>query len=226
MPALPNVPNVVRVDLKYTNDVASAKLLNRLFFRYTGAAGTSAELTTMAANIKGYWLAELQAWTPTIQHLVEVEMVDLTTELSPSGVWVGVETGSEVGQINSAQLAFLVTKTILRRYRGGKPKTFLPVGTALDLATQGTWAAGIIAGITGSWPAFVADIIADASYATFTAEVCVHYYGPPNVVVTNPVTGRARTVSTLRAVPLVDDVQGYSFEAAVATQRRRTGRKR
>ena len=226
MPALPNVPNVVRVDLKYTNDVASAKLLNRLFFRYTGAAGTSAELATMASNIEGYWAAELKAWTPTIQHLVEVEMVDLTTELSPSGVWVGDETGSEVGQINSAQLAFLVTKTILRRYRGGKPKTFLPVGTALDLASQGTWASGIIAGITGSWPAFVADIIGDATYATFAAEVCVHYYGPPNVVVTNPVTGRARTVSTLRAVPLVDDIQGYTFEAAVATQRRRTGRKR
>ena len=226
MPALPNVPNVVRIDLKYTNDVASAKLLNRLFFRYTGAAGTSAELTTMAANIKGYWLAELQAWTPTIQHLVEVEMVDLTTELSPSGVWVGSTAGTEAGQINSAQLAFLVTKTILRRYRGGKPKTFLPVGTALDLATQGTWGSGIIAGITGSWATFVGDIIADASYATFSAEVCVHYYGPPNVVVINPVTGRARTVSTLRAVPLVDDVQGYSYEAAVATQRRRTGRKR
>jgi hypothetical protein len=224
--ALPNVNDVVRIVLDYTNNAATGKIINRMDWLYTGAGGTGAEMLTLATNISGYWGAHCADLAPSESALASVTCTDLTTTSSPTAEFTSPVSGTRSGTQNSAQVAFLVSKKIATRYRGGKPKTFLPYGTASDLLSVGAWESTFVASVTGGWNAFVAAITADASYCTFSEEVCVSYYGPPNVVITNPVTGRARTVSTQRAVPLKYPIVSYEYEAQVATQRRRTGRKR
>lgn len=226
MPALPVVPDVLKVTLSVGNDVDVNKTLNILHFGYSTAAPDSTACATLAAAIEGYWSTNCKSLLTSSSALDEVKVTDLSSDSGGVGTWTGSTTGTRAGQINSAQLAFLVQMLIATRYRGGKPKTFLPFGVAPDLTNQGAWGGSFITAVTDGWNAFIAAILADTSAVTFTNQVCVSYYGPPNVVITNPVTGRARTVSTVRAVPKVYPITGYTYQTEVATQRRRTGRRR
>jgi hypothetical protein len=61
--------------------------------------------------------------------------------------------------------------------------------------------------------------------ATITDQVNVSYYGPPNRLITGS-TGRVKTISTMRADPIVDTITGISCSSIPANQRRRSGQKR
>lgn len=226
MPPLPSVTKVVRVELLYSNNASTTNQLNRLFFEYSGSAGTTTEMNAFASAISSYWATHCASLLPTEAEMAEVKCVDLSTESSPIGSYSTGVAGTRSGTPNSAQLAFMVQMTIARRYRGGKPKTFLPYGTAADLTNVGSWGGSFITAVTTGWNAFIAAVIADTNYSTFSQQVNVSYYEPPNIIVTNPVTGRARTVSTVRTSAVIDPILSYVYESKVATQRRRTGRKR
>ena len=223
---LPFAPSVIRVKLFYTNQVRSNAILNTLHFRYTGAAGTNAEMATLAANIAGYWGATLKSDTNTTVSLTTVETRDLSSDMGTLGTWTGTTAGSRSDTINSAQAALLVTYTIPRTYRGGKPKTFLPVGDAIALLDEGHWTSDFVSSVQGNLETFLADILADTSAVTFSDQVNVSYYEPPNVAILNPVTGRYRTVSTLRTVAQIDTITTVTCQPQIASQRRRTGRRR
>ena len=223
---LPFAPSVIRVKLFYTNQVRTNAILNTLHFRYTGAAATDAEMATLASNIAGYWAATLAADTNTTVALTTVETRDLSSDMGTLGTWTGTNAGARSDTINSAQAALLVTYTIPRTYRGGKPKTFLPVGDAIALLNEGNWESSFVSSVQTKLDTFLADILADASAVTFTDQVNVSYYEPPNVLVINPVTGRARTVSTQRATAQIDTITTVTCQPQVACQRRRTGRRR
>ena len=77
---LPFAPSVIRVKLFYTNQVRTNAILNTLHFRYTGAAGTNAEMATLAANIAGYWGDTLKADTNSTVSLTTVETRDLSSQ--------------------------------------------------------------------------------------------------------------------------------------------------
>lgn len=223
---LPFAPAVIRIKLLYTNQVRTNAILNTLHYHYTGAAATDAEMLTLASNIAGYWADSLAAVHNTTVALTTVEVRDLTSDMGTTGVWTGSNAGSRSDTVNSAQLAGLVTYTIARSYRGGKPKMFLPCGDAIALASEGAWSGGFVSSAQAALDSFRADILADTSAVTFDSQVNVSYYEPPNVVIINPVTGRARTVSTQRSAAQVDTITTATFQPQVATQRRRTGRKR
>jgi hypothetical protein len=232
MTALPDVPNVLRVILRYTNNADVGKPINRLYFEFSGGAFTNAILNTFAANVEAAWATHCASLCPSESHLVEVDAVDLTTASSAVGIWTGSTDGSNAGTDNSAQLAYLVSMSIARRYRGGKPKTFLPYGTATDLASVGAFTSGFQTAVTAGWNAFIAEITAlTPGGCVISGQVNVSYYGPPNHLITGS-TGRVRTVSTLRTAALgtgavlVDPITAYAYPVEVASQRRRTGRKR
>lgn len=226
MTALPAVPSVVRTELFYTNNATTGTILNRLFFKYTGGAGTDTTMATLADNISGYWGTHVKSLVVDEAALSSVKCVDLSSATAPLGEYVTPVPGTSGGSSIPASTAFLVTYQIARRYRGGKPKSFLPIGAQSDLADVGAWSTTFISNVQTQWNAFIAAVLADTSAVTFTDQVNVSYYGPPNVPITNPVTGRTRTVSTLRTVPLVDTIIGTTYEAELATQKRRIGRKR
>jgi hypothetical protein len=108
-----------------------------------------------------------------------------------------------------------------RRYRGGKPRGYWPLGTATDLQTRQTWTSDFTsAAVTILQNIYSQNNDQSADGCTITNQVNVSYYGPPNRIITGS-TGRVRTVSTVRAVPIVDSVTAVSINDRLASQRRR-----
>jgi hypothetical protein len=111
---------------------------------------------------------------------------------------------------------------VARRYRGGKPRSYVPWGTADDLGDRQDWDSGVLTAFHTGWSAIISAL--EAAYpigaATFVSMCAVSYYGPPNRTITGS-TGRVRTISTVRAVPLVDDWSTFSVVQKIGSQRRR-----
>jgi hypothetical protein len=115
----------------------------------------------------------------------------------------------------------MIQFNIARRYRGGKPKIFLPAGVAADISNTNTWGSTFLATANTDWAAFAAAVLAAGWTGAGTlTHVNVSYY-TGFTVVTNPVTHRARNVPTLRGAPVVDTVISYAAEVDIASQRRR-----
>jgi hypothetical protein len=220
VPALPAVPGVLKCQIGYQvgSDVAA---LSRFFVHFTGTNPTAAQCNAFATSIKNAWSANLAAYMTNNNTLQGVFIEDLSSATGATGVDVTVVTGTNAGIPIPAGAATMVQFLIARRYRGGKPKIFLPLGNAGNLTTQTQWTAAYLALIQPAFVAFMAAVIAAGWTGAGTlSHVNVSYYNGFTVV-TNPTTHRARNVPTLRGTPIVDTVTAYSVEAGVASQRRR-----
>lgn len=220
MPALPAVPSVVKVTTPYALE-GDPTALCRFFVHYSGTAPTAAELATFADAVSTAWNGNLAAFHNLNVTEGPVNCEDLTSATGAVGFGAATHPGTRVGAPIAAGSATMVQFGIARRYRGGKPKMFLPAGVAGDLTNSATWGAVYLANITAAFNAFIAAVLAAgwAGAGTLT-HVNVSYFQGFTVVV-NPITHRARNVPTLRGAPVVDTVVGYSVEQGVASQRRR-----
>jgi hypothetical protein len=215
---------VLRVSIKHgfasDNDV-----VYRLFFAYTGTAPTSANLTTMATAVRAAWNTNVKALCSTAGGLTQVAIVDLTNTSAGSGMDATTVVGTRTGGALPGGVATLVNFSIARRYRGGKPRIYMPYGTQTDIQGSQTFTTTYQSAMQSALNAFVTAIIAAApSGTTITSVVNVSYY-EGFTVVTNPITGRSRNVSTARTTPLIDAVLSTAVNVKFASQRRRNLRK-
>lgn len=219
MPPLPPVPQVVRVLMKSTYD-EDIDVLNRFFVEYTGTAPTAADLVTYATHVMGEWASEFKPLYGPNVSLVTCTVQDLTSETSASGEFSETETGTRTGGTLPAGTAALAKFLIARRYRGGKPRVYLPFFTVTDLDNAQTWLSTSTDSLLTALEAFVAGgLLTTVSGTVFATHVNVSYFkGFTNF--TEP-SGRVRAIPTLRPVPLVDAVAGYAINPNVASQRRR-----
>lgn len=221
MPALPNVPGVIRVSLQHTLG-QDLDALVRFYMAYTGTAPTSTQMGTFATSVSTAWGTNLKALACSTVKLVEVTAVDLTSPTAGIGAAAVSITGTRTTPVNSAQVCMLVNFKVSRRYRGGKPRAYLPYGNNADFTDPQTWGSTLVTAVNTGWAAFITALIAaPPGTATLTGQVNVSYFDGFTVV-TNPVTGRSRNVPTLRATPVVDSITSIAASARVATQRRRT----
>jgi hypothetical protein len=218
MPALPVVPNVVKADLQWSvsSDITVA---TGLFFEYSGTAPNNAAALSLAATIYAAWAANNSLWdedTSAIGCKV--------TDLSSSSGGVGEHAGSTAGGLTepiAGSSCLLVNYAISRRYRGGRPRSYLPWGDATKLGNRQTWEASFITAANAAITDTFAAIIGSSSGGTtITNHVNVSYY-EGFTLVTSPTTGRGRNVPTLRTAPLVDTISGFAASTRVASQRRR-----
>jgi hypothetical protein len=116
----------------------------------------------------------------------------------------------------------LFNGTVLRRYRGGKPRSYWPFGTYSDLANPSQWSTTYITAVTTAMDAFLAHMLAITESGTsLTSQVNVSLYSGFTSV-ENPVTHRWRNIPTYRTGTIpVDDIVSYSINAKPGTQRRR-----
>jgi hypothetical protein len=220
MPALPAAPGVLKITVPMTLE-GDPFALNRFFFHYDGTAPTPTQLATFADVVSTAWGARLAtlANANVTQQTVNVEDLSSSTGAVANGstTHVGTRTGAPIAAGSCVMIQFLIA----RRYRGGKPKIFLPFGVAADLTGSSTWGATFLGNVATGWGQFIADISAAMWTGSLTIKhVNVSYY-EGFTVVTNPITHRARNVPTLRGAPVVDTVVGYGTENSVASQRRR-----
>jgi hypothetical protein len=130
---------------------------------------------------------------------------------------VGTASGTPV----PAGVALLQNFTVARRYRGGKPRIYLPVGTSATLQNASTWTSGFVTSMNAAWASASTFIPAAApSGTTITGQVSVSYYKDFTVFIGS--TGRARNISTLRTGgPVIDSITAATVNAKPASQRRR-----
>lgn len=220
MPPLPAVPGVLRVQFKHSSSL-DLDVLNRVFMQYTGTWPTSANLSTMAATVFTAWGTDLKALAPNAVTLEEVVIQDLTSSSAGVGLHTGSTAGTRGTSLIPAASSALVNLSVARRYRGGKPRVYLPYGVSADLNGTQNWTTAFQGALLTGWNAWIAAIIAAApGGTTITQQVNVSYY-EGFTVVTNPVTGRARNVPTLRSSPVVDAVVASAVSLVIASQRRR-----
>lgn len=221
MPPLPSVPDVLRINVDWTLGLdLNAQV--RLHASYTGTAPNDAACTTIASDL----LTQANTdWLPLQSTAVSLDSFTVTDLSSPTG-GTGVFTFSNPGTRSGSQLpadaAVLWNLHIARRYRGGKPRGYFPFGVGGDLTNPQEWSsAAVTAFETGlqNWLTYLSSLT--VSGTSITGLVNVSYYHLFTVV-TNPTTGRARNVPTLRSSPLVDPVTANGVNAHVASQRRRT----
>jgi hypothetical protein len=220
MPPLPSPGAVIKADLLFTVGT-DAQALSRFYINYTGTPPTDASLTTFASLLN----AECDDALPPLMHPDTTydgcTLRDLGSDTGLEMSFPETSVGSRSGDALGADVAVLINMHIGRHYRGGKPRGYIPLGTATDLQTRQTWttdfqdaAGGTMSDVYGAMDGSSVD------GCTAGVLVNVSYYGPPNRYL-GTAPGRIRTVSTVREVPIVDIVTTTSMNIKLGSQRRR-----
>ena len=218
-PQAPTPSGVVKVQLVHkvgedTNAICS------LHFGYSGSGATVAGLNALASAIGTAWGS---SGLPTGVHqqvtLETVNCLDAQNPSNPGGSASPNVPGTVTGDMLTAETCLLLNLHINRRYRGGKPRVYLPYGQPTQLQDMQTWTTGALSFFTTHWTTFINSILAFGGPPVLTSQVSVSYtsgstwHQKPN--------GSWVEVMTPRATPIVDPVTGWTFNAKPGSQRRR-----
>lgn len=217
-PPLPASP-CVRVALDYTEaDGASAG--SRFYLSYSGSAPTAANCATLAGDIATAWATDLSPQVQSEYSLTEVDVLDIATLTGHSGTVATSHAGGDGSSSTPQQVATNIEFLIGRRYRGGKPRMYLPPPGRAAYAGENKWSGSFVTATNTAIAAFFTAIEALSIGAIGTlAHVNLSYYdGFTNV--TNS-SGRIHAAPKYRTTALVDTVVGYSTKALMSSQRRR-----
>lgn len=217
-PPLPDT-SIVRVRLDYTES-DSFKGGSRFFLSYTGSAPTPGNCSTLAGDIESAWVTDLAPLVNTNWALTEVDVLDITTRSGNSGQWTGSTSGTRSGTPVPAQVASGVEYGIARRYRGGKPRMYLPPGVQGDQLDGSHWSSSFVSALSTGVANFMAAIeaLSVGSMGTLAHVNLSYYDGFTNH--TNP-SGRSKAVPTYRPTALHDVVESYAGKAVLSSQKRR-----
>lgn len=220
MPALPDVNKVVRCELTFLIDEDLGGKV-RFFKRYSGVAPSAADLDEFATDI-----SELFSSSGLASHMVDeyaltdVDCIDLTSSTAAVGHWGGSVAGTDTHAHLDAAACVLVSHKIARRYRGGHPRNYWPLGTGNDIADSQKWGSSFVTAVQTDMNSFYGGINGEGWTSAGTIDqVNISYY--EGFTVFTGVTGRARNVSTPRATPLIDTVTAHKVQTGIATQRGR-----
>ncbi len=220
MPALPVVPKVIKTAFIFSDGV-NTDIVSRVYLQYSGTPPSSTELNTFAGMCKSEWVAQLLGSLNQVLTLGRVHCVDLSSDLGAEGDWLGAEVGTATALPVPLDAAVVVSYPIARRYRGGHPRGYWPIGSADSLDSPQAWDSGDVAAWSTAFASIFGGIEVDGWAGSGTIQHVNVSYFSGFTVVTNPLTHRARNVPTVRATPLVDAITSYVARTRVGTQRRR-----
>lgn len=219
MPALPVVPNVIKLAVNWHVD-GDASAMTVHYFRYSSGAPSAADLSTFAAAaVANGSTAFIATCNDSVGMFAATarDLASATGNESTAGTpWVGTRGTA----LTAPGAAVVVSHSISRHYRGGHPRSYLPCGVSADIATTGLWTTGLVSAVDTAWGTWAAAMTGTFGSLVTTAIVNVSYMGPPNRMITSS-TGRVRTVSTVRAAPIVDTITGHVTRNKIGSQRRR-----
>lgn len=217
-PPLPDVPTL-RVRLIYnTQNVQAAS--NRLYFKYAGSAPSGANCIAIAGDIAAAWETNIAPLVNSSDSLTEVDVLDIATNSGLSGQWTGSNSGSRSGTEPPIQVATNVEFGIARRYRGGKPRMFLPPGVVGDITNGWEWASEFLTEVNTGVAAFFAacNAISVGEVGALAHTNLSYFSGFKNLANSS---GRERAVPQYRDTALTDVITGYYAKQVLGSQRRR-----
>lgn len=219
MPALAPPGPVIRVGFKISDD-ASHEAGSSFLLSYTGSAPVAADLTTLAGDVATAWNTHVAGVTYTGEALVQVICTDLSSATGAVGEWTGTHDGSVGGASLPANACAVVNHQIGRRYRGGRPRTYLRCGVQAVMEGTNEWTESFQGDVLAAWEGWIAAILALTGFGfTLQDDVNVSWYSG-NRVFTTP-SGRARNIPIPRDTPLVDLITGSAVAIKIGSQRRR-----
>lgn len=220
MPALPPVPGVVRTIFKWT-DEADNNVLTRMYWSHTASSLTSAQLHTWLVSLVTAWEADMQPLYANTITINTVTAEDLSSSSGASGESTWSITGTRAGTQNPIQVCVAIQYVISRRYRGGKPKGFWPLGVENDVSGGRLWTTGAQSAFLTGLDNFAASVLGSTiGSGSISQQVNVSYY-QGFISAQNPVTHRWRNIPTLRGTPVVDTIVARVVQPALGSQRRR-----
>jgi hypothetical protein len=128
---MPPVPNVVSVLVRGT--ITGEIWENVYHYQYSGSAPTQAACQGLAGSLHANWVSQMAQLCPAQVSLSEVLVTDMASVNGAQGANAVVVPGTRTGGMLPANAACLVSYPLSLRYRGGKPRTYLLVGTDTDL---------------------------------------------------------------------------------------------
>jgi hypothetical protein len=127
------------------------------YLSYSGTAPTAAELTAVAGACTTSADGVLPAYMSSALTLAGTTCTDLSSDMSAEGS-VGDTTA---GSIDTAPVpvdaCVVLSYEIGRRYRGGHPRVYLPLGVAASLLNDYTWQSAFVADVVDAWTSLVED---------------------------------------------------------------------
>lgn len=209
----------VRVRLIY-NDTDGNEMGGRFYLGYSGSAPTGANCTTLAGDISSNWGTDIKPLVIDSVSLIEVDVLDIATDSGLSGNWTGTITGTQGSGVIPIQAATNVEFGIARRYRGGKPRMYLPPPSSDVMLGQNRWTSSFVTAVNTGMAAFMAanEALSVGAMGTLTHVSLSYYKGFTNIANSS---GRERAVPTYRSAAAVDTVTGYFAKQEISSQKRR-----
>lgn len=224
MPPLPSPGPVLRCSFSAGTN-ASIEASSRVFIGYSGSAPSAGDLETLATAVSSAWGTHIAPQVSSAESLHGVTIIDLSSSSGNIGEWTGTVAGTRSGDELLASACMVLNHKIARRYRGGRPRTYLRCGVFSDLDGTNEWGAGFLSATLSAWEAFIAEVLATTGIGITSLQLLNVGYYDGNLVFTSP-SGRARNIPQLRkvagvATPNVDSITSTAPATKVGSQRRR-----
>lgn len=221
MPALPDYPNVLRV--KHLFEVGSdIGVSTTTHWTYTGGPPSAADAAAIAGDFYSVFVAHALGEVNSVNIFRGVSVQDLTSPTAAFGEELLNAAGTRTGGELPAGACVLANYAIVRRYRGGKPRSYWPWGSDTDLLTPQTWSTGAITSFNTALDYLNSTPSGFTSGTTVVGVPCSISYYQGFTSVLNPITGRTRDVPKVRTAAIAPDVFGpVTINPFVASQRRR-----
>lgn len=203
MAPLPPTANALKVQLGWSDDNDDGAM-TVLHYQYSGGPPSSAQCVSMAAAFSAAQSTRFKALLNTDSGTFTCTVTDLTSSTSGQGSGGEFVAGTRAGDDLSAGTAALVNFQIGRRYRGGKPRAYLPLGVGGDIV-GGRWSGSFVTAVFNAMTDFQSDALSLGVGCAITQPICVSYVSD----------------GADRAVPLKETILGWTISPVVGSQRRR-----
>jgi hypothetical protein len=219
---LPVVPNVIKLTVSCAgNDGRTA--MNVFHMSYGGPGPSYDECANIAEALWNGWVANMTPLQPGQTSLVETSCTDLGSTTTATATYNNDSTpvpGTSTHGMVPFQACFVVSKFVSLRYRGARPRSYLPIGTTEDMNDDGDWKADTVTVWTASWVTIIEDLVGGSPYGStnLALECSVSYYS----AVENPTPPHRRIDPPYLVLDIPLD--GYTGQTKMGTQRKRIRR--
>jgi len=220
-PPDPDNPTI-RVRLDWT-EADGFKGGNRIYLNYSDGPPTATQCQALATYIlTTLFPATLASLISNNWALTEVDVLDITTESGLSGTHTGSAAGTRGTSSLPAQCATNIEFNIVERYRGGKPRIYLPPGLTTDLANPSTYNSTYQNAMGVAWGDFIDDMeITGLVSANDLTHVDLSYY-KGYATTTPPWRGPGfKYPPKYRPTAVSRVVQSYAVKTLLSSQKRR-----
>lgn len=205
MAALPPVPGCIKAQIGWYIG-GNARAENVLHFMVSGGPPSASALAGLAAIIQAAQVTEFKSSTSTANGIESCTCTDISSTSGAQGVGGTVTGGSLTGGYNSAATSMVINHHVSQRYRGGKPRSYLPLGNQANLSTPGQWTNTFATNMTTNWASFITQCLAATSGGVaITSFVAVSYYH----------------AGAVRSTPVTYTINNSTARQQVGSQRRR-----